>query len=157
MGYDFTTRESSPTADTRGYNPEDSFHLNVWGMGRYRDLMVRAGMMSYTDQTDPFPTDAFSEDEDGEEVISEAGQLYLTAKNPADATGLAFHKFCSNDPWITTPEEITEALDVWDQLSVNEQGDLLAGHGFDGNNIEHWQKWLAYLRRAIGLGGFTTG
>jgi hypothetical protein len=67
-------------------------------------------------------------------------------------TGIPVHKFCSNDGWWVTPEECVAALKSHaDYVAANNAGPPTNDQG---QTIEWWETWLAFLERASKAKGF---
>ena len=156
------------------------FRLNIWGMGRYRDLMEKLGMAFEDDphpdwpKTDDYGTNwedveavEYPEDNAGYEWTDERRQAalsYYEAHNSllafhgkADTPGIPLHKFGSNDGWIVLPVECEAAVRTWQEF-VAREGDEAAlnfvtntlGEGRTG----YWLEWIKYLAGAARHGGF---
>lgn len=154
------------------------FRLNIWGMGRYRDLMERLGMVFEDDPHPPFPkyadygTDA--DDADAAEnpeyypghqwtderlrnalKYREAVNAVLAFHGRADTPGIPLHKFGSNDGWHVLPAECEAAVRAWQQF-VKDEGEEAALNFVDNgvNGSGYWLEWIAYLAGAARHGGF---
>lgn len=98
--------------------------------------------------------------------------------------GIAMWKLCSNDGWVVTAEECSEALAVWDSLTSEAQRSLVTEHIDSARDMqdspeearirfgaelrvpveqlsllrqyddEFWAKWLAWLRLGADSEGF---
>lgn len=166
MGYDLFLVEST------GDKERDYFRLNIWGMQVARGVMDQRGMLH---RMDPVPNQprlpgGHFGNEDPWEYVSRHtdDDLVANADAPPDvktwcknnraflmardksATGMAVHKFCSNDGWIVTVDECISALAAW-EVTVAE-GQPAPRH--EGNEIEWWSEWIAYLELAVEHGGF---
>lgn len=110
------------------------FRLNIWGMGEYREVMERHGMVDWSVDPPPDPED-WDDDEQ---------RLRWQTDVPAKTFGIAGYKLCSNDGWLVTPEECRSALAAWEssENKVNETLD------------DYWFSWLRFIEGAIEAGGF---
>jgi hypothetical protein len=156
------------------------FRLNMFGMGRYCDLMSRIGM-TFDDPSDrpdwPEPEDygttydeieQVENREDYPDVMFADEQLrriaaYRDARDRllswhgVEVPGIPDHKFSSNDGWIVLPAECEAAVRIWRQF-VSDEGDeeaavIIAGVLGD-KGMDYWLKWIAYLASAVNHGGF---
>jgi hypothetical protein len=153
------------------------FRLNIFGMGRYRDLMERLGM-AFEDAAHP----AWPEAEDygltkeqawatecPEEypdimltpVQQEAGRKYAAEQDRIlrwhgkEIPGIPLHKFGSNDGWHVLPAEAEAAVRIWAEfVKVNGDEKALALVAEAVTDTGYWLKWIAYLTGAITHGGF---
>lgn len=139
------------------------FRLNIWGMGEYREVMERIGMLEWEESEPPFPDPAHYEipmmktvdgyenyDEDSPEYA--AYRVALRVKLSHGTVGvIPGHKLCSNDGWIVTPEECEAALETYREY-------LAEGHSIEAllsdGNIKSWQEWIKFLETAATAGGF---
>ena len=117
----------------------DSFRLNIFGMGRYREYMELAGMLD-NEWAGP-------EYHEGDQ----AGWDEAVMTQPREVPdGIPTYKFCSNDGWLVTPEEIRSALAAMEQCDVEELNRRLQ----DGGDNAYWADWLRFLQRAEKAEGF---
>ncbi|MFE0099822.1 hypothetical protein [Streptomyces sp. NPDC059009] len=146
------------TADT------SYFRLNIWGMGRYRELMDQFGMVVCDYDPPPWPhvPDDLTDEEVDEAATAAPGAAirpevhsYLKqveshlSWHPEPVFGIALHKCCSNDGWLVTPEEITAALESY-RTHDNDEVRVLVGE----DELDYWHQWITYLERARHRGGF---
>lgn len=155
------------------------FRLNIFGMGRWREVMYELGMI-YDDGPHP----DWPEIEDfgitWEQVEQAESPEFYTDQPPlapevaakvreyrarqdrilawhghADTPGIPAHKFGSNDGWIVLPAECEAALRIY-TAKLEEIGrdamDNLIGNRI--GNRGRWAQWLAYLNGAISHDGF---
>lgn len=151
------------------------FRLNIHGMGVYRTVMDALGML-----VTGYPQPSFPELPDGvtwEDVdaaveeanpgagdglpVKAAAAVYVKeldahlAWHPEPASGIAAHKFGSNDGWLVTPAEIEAALAAYRTHSAPQVMTLLgAALGDEGDSHSYWIEWITYLERARVRGGF---
>jgi hypothetical protein len=125
---------------------EASFQLNVTGMTLWRQEMEAQGIGHWEGDFDfPDPADFGSlwaednEQGDGYRQWESAHDAVLCHK-VGGTRGIALKKFCSNDGWIVTPEEIGEALAVASEVPL-----LL-----EPQDVPLWRKWLRFLRGGQG-------
>ena len=126
------------------------FRLNIWGMAEVRQVMARAAM-SYPSQPADYPDEAADEAADGD---SPARARWLRS-GVQERPGIAAHKLGSNDGWVVTPLECLGALGQW-QTWCGAHG-LSPDHtprGADGQPIDYWAGWLAWLTASASVGGF---
>ena len=192
-GADWESDEANPGRSTRYRAAQDKVHaameamgkaeksyfrLNIWGMGRYRDLMERLGMAFEDDPHPPFPkyedygTDA--DDADAAEnpeyyenytwtderlrsalKYREAVNAVLAFHGRTDTPGIPLHKLGSNDGWHVVPAECEAAVRTWQQF-VRDEGEEAALNFVDNsvNGSDYWLEWIAYLDGAARHGGF---
>ncbi|MGD6749142.1 hypothetical protein [Streptomyces sp. BH105] len=141
------------------------FRLNIWGMGRYTEIMEQLGMTVSDYSAPPFPHQPEGVTWDEIEAAQEAGDAANTpvrpevlaylkqqeahvAWRPEPAFGIALHKFGSNDGWLVTPEEIKAALETYRTHGSGEVKVIV------GDDLDYLLKWIAYLERAQHRGGF---
>lgn len=144
------------------------FRLNIWGMSRYCEVMDQLGMVVSDYELPPFPhrpdgvtreeIDAFGDRVPGEgtpfrpEVAAYWKQLLEHLSwHIEPAFGIALHKFCTNDGWLVTPEEIAAALESYRVHRAEEVKVIVGG---DAEELDYWIQWIAYLQRAQHRGGF---
>ncbi|WP_425838381.1 hypothetical protein [Streptomyces fractus] len=144
------------------------FRLNIWGMSHYCEVMEQLGMVVSDYELPPFPhepdgvtreeIDAFGDRGHGPdaparpEVVAYWKQLEAHLSWHLDpAFGIALHKFCSNDGWLVTPEEIAAALESYRVHSAEEVKVIVGG---DTEELDYWLQWISYLQRAQQRGGF---
>lgn len=144
------------------------FRLNIWGMARYCEVMQQLGMVVSDYELPPFPhepedvpheeIDAYGDRGEAmdsparPEVVAYWKQLEAhLAWHPDPAFGIALHKFCSNDGWLVTPEEIAAALESYRVHSAEEVKVIVGG---DAEELDYWAQWIAYLHRAQHRSGF---
>lgn len=112
------------------------FRLNIFGMGDYRELMGRCGMVDWEVGPPSDPTD-WDDDEQ---------RLRWQEDVPETTQGIAGYKLCSNDGWLVTPEECTAAVRAWreheDEMRENEDLE------------DYWFSWVGFIEGAIDTGGF---
>jgi hypothetical protein len=156
------------------------FRLNIWGMGRYRDLMETLGMAFEDDPHPPFPkiedcgtnwndveAAEYPEDSAGYEWTDERLRAALTYRErvnsvlafhgKTDTPGIPLHKFGSNDGWIVLAVECEAAVRTWREFVAKEGDDAVAN--FVTNTIgegraERWAEWIKYLAGAARHDGF---
>jgi hypothetical protein len=156
------------------------FRLNIFGMGRYRNLMESLGMAFEDDEHPPFPeiedhgtnwedveAVEYPEDHAGYEWTDErlrAALGYREAVNgvlafhgKADTPGIPLHKFGSNDGWLVLPVECEAAVRIWRDFVAGE-GDEAAVN-FVANTLgedraDYWLEWVKYLAGAARHEGF---
>lgn len=144
------------------------FRLNIWGMSRYCEVMEQLGMVVSGYAAPPFPDEpegvtreeieAFADRAPGSglparpEVVAYWKQLHAHLSwHLEPAFGIALHKFCSNDGWLVTPEEIAAALESYRVHSAEEVKVIVGG---DAEELDYWTQWIAYLQRAQHRDGF---
>lgn len=156
------------------------FRLNIFGMGRYRELMFDLGMVFEDEPYPGFPDvedygtthdDAWAADspEDYPEEFKaltperlEKANAYLAAQREvlswhgkADTPGIPLHKFGSNDGWHVLPVECEAAVRIWEKF-VTDHGEENARAYVEGRlkGYDYWLRWIEYLRGAARHGGF---
>ncbi|MGH3647629.1 MAG: hypothetical protein ACRDTM_10720 [Micromonosporaceae bacterium] len=161
MGYDMRTVMKPATGD--GY-----FRLNLHGMGRFYDAMQQVGMLYDSRPAGPWPQ---SPSRRIEEIVYELGRggtphagpdelrqardyaetlrRHLSA-HPPGGDVIPSHKFSTNDGWIVTPDEIKAALSAYEAAGAGAAERLLSTR----DELNYWDNWIAYLRRAIDHEGF---
>jgi hypothetical protein len=144
------------------------FRLNIWGMGRYRVAMHALGMV-VENQHPPFPqlpdgitwddveVVEYPEEHEGETPKPEAVAHHqameaVLAWHSDEPKGIEVHKFGTNDNWNVTPEEIAAALDAYHDKTPEQVAAVLAECGI--TERDYWDRWIAWLTRAQGMGGF---
>lgn len=140
------------------------FRLNIFGMSEYRELMEELGMGYWANEMMPdwpepgdfdVPMDAEDEMLDEQSVEYEAWQAScdeVRGWNPEPQSGIALHKFTSNDGWWVTALECKTALELYDDdVEGIVEGRMDTGE-FDD---EYWLEWLAFLQRAADSDGFS--
>ena len=139
MGYDMYT------------GSDEYFRLSIWGMSTYRDIMENYDMITWSEPPawpavpEDIDWDVFDEDETSYAEYRAANSLVLSYRG--DSPGMVGAKFCSNDGWHVTPEEIGEALEAYKNLG--------SPMPFDNNEEnDYWNKWIGFLKIAKGSGGF---
>lgn len=143
-------------SDERDKADSGDFRLNIWAMGRYRDIMTTFGMIHDSSNSDVPEWPDYPEDDSDEESPAmkeyEAAALIVQGyHHEADDPTIPVHKFCSNDGWWVTSSEAAAAVEVWDKrdpaLAFTEvQAETLAS--------DYWGEWITYLRNAIDRDGF---
>lgn len=162
-----------------------SYRLNVWGMGKARDLMDRMGMLLWIDESasdsplPPWPTDeavaaerarqGITEEQDYDRDVSVWEQLAQPRLSwtQGDTPGLMGHKLCSNDPWVITPGECRAVVLRWAQLKGSPELEELLAAGSNPRQVEHhgdmtelpmwWDGWMDWHARCGARGGYTQG
>ena len=154
------------------------FRLNIFGMGRYRNLMERLGMAFEDEPHPPFlkvedygvewddvyaaesPED-YPEHEWTDErlrgalAVREATQAVLDFHGKADTPGIPLHKFGSNDGWHVLPVEAEAAVLTWRKFVADEgEEKALAFVAEHVNGTGYWLKWIEYLAGAARHDGF---
>ncbi|MET9499556.1 hypothetical protein [Streptomyces sp. NPDC006552] len=143
------------------------FRLNIWGMGTARQLMGALDML--TDAAVPdFPTlEAYGLTEhpddprhypDGPE--RKAAQLRLTDNQRTyleavqatidrdpEGQGIASYKLVSNDGWLVSERELSDALAAWDKASLKDRQETLT-------EFPWWNDWMNFLEYNATRGGF---
>jgi len=125
------------------------FRLNVWGMGKAREMMDRFGMLHWADHP-PWPSNDHLTNDDWENETP-AYLAYDEACNEvrgfvAEMPGIAGVKFGSNDFWWVRPGEIEDALRIYDTLPELERRDARGA-------AEWWDSWVEWLRHVGAHGG----
>jgi len=135
MGYDMYIEETPDAKERPGVSENDLayFRLNIWGMGRFRNLMDTGGMLDW----------------DAEPPHGATGEAFsdFTLEEPKGIPGI---KFTSNDGWLVTPDEIRAALA---QLEGSGNADVIREDAGEGD-IDYWLAWIHYLQVAERHGGF---
>lgn len=145
------------------------FQLNIWGMGRCRDLMYDFDMAYPSEPDGDFPDyDGKLDDEQDRletenvpreqwpaEVLAyaEEHEAYRTS-GMQERPGIAMHKFGSNDGWIVTPIECAGAVEQWKRYCLDHDLPLTHLPVDEKGEVEWWPGWLAFLAGAIDHGGF---
>ncbi|MFF0389956.1 hypothetical protein ACFYS8_14895 [Kitasatospora sp. NPDC004615] len=130
------------------------FQLNLAGMAVCRDVMRRTGM-TYPAEQQPFPAWPFKDIEDWRSADQARRDAYNAAERAASAqtvaghTGIPEFKLLSNGPWLVGSQEITQALDRYEEEPADERAELETG--------DLWREWLGWLRETAAHGGFTVG
>jgi len=123
---DFDTLPSDPTY----------FRLNIFGMGTYRIFMSQFHMLA-----ENYEMPKFKNNKQWEKVIDSP----LAGEEP----GIPVDKLCSNDGWLVRPEECASAIKQYERFSR----DIVKIHVGE-DNLEYWDKWIAFIRLAANHGGF---
>ena len=154
----------------------DYFRLNIWGMGRYRDLMEKFGMVFEDDPCPPFPEaedygvywddvyalkypEAYPDHkwtDDRRTAAKKAledTEAVLRFHGRTDTPGIPLHKFSSNDGWHVLPAECEAAVRAWQAAAATDHGALEAVTESSGD-ADYWLKWIGYLSAAARHGGF---
>jgi len=153
----------------KGTRDPTYFRLNVWGMGKYRDVMEKLGMMYLGRYTTPSFA-AYPGDEhfagDYTEPITDEGRKWREHQDmclhysPPEAEGLLpGHKFGSNDGWHVTTDECAAALRVaaahgWDADNPPSEEMKKVSGPFnemgvpDADENTYWWAWLGFLKNA---------
>lgn len=142
--------------------PSEYYRLNIWGMGRCRDLMLEREMIYLTQGPDfpdlPYPKrEDFDSPEKYEAAFSEWEEKYeelsepVKALHPEGGDVIPSHKFGSNDGWHVTEEECAAAVAAaraseLPAPTVIEDGLEVA--------VSWWPEWVDFLDRASKRGGF---
>jgi hypothetical protein len=142
------------------------FRLNIWGMGRCRDLMEERGMIYYA--TGPTDWPEYNEperDPEGEDdrafyarcEVYEEEYAKLTepirSAHPGGGDTIPSHKFGSNDGWHVTAEECQAAL-------AAEAAAALPAPTYEDEEthevkpVQWWPDWLVFLARGAEHDGF---
>ncbi|WP_327309709.1 hypothetical protein OG730_41550 (plasmid) [Streptomyces sp. NBC_01298] len=149
------------------------FGLSNYGMGRYLDVMDRLGMLTTDYEPTSWPElpasltwediDAAGEAPDTPDdtlPVKAAALDYLHALDahlswhPEHLTGIAAHKFTSNDGWHVTPKEIETALTAYRTHTGEEVKAILSSAEGGSIDIDRWMQWIAYLERSKEREGF---
>jgi hypothetical protein len=148
------------------------FRLNIWGMSRYCDAMYDLGMVIAGNGHPPFPklpdgitwedveaveypADHEGETAKPEAVAHHAAHEAVLAWHAGEPQGIELHKFGSNDDWLVTPDEIAAALAAYRKHDPQRVDIALTEAGIDDR--DYWDRWIGYLTRAQGQGGFRVG
>ncbi|MGH3648049.1 MAG: hypothetical protein ACRDTM_12845 [Micromonosporaceae bacterium] len=161
MGYDMRMVVEPTTGD--GY-----LQLNLGGMGRLYEAMQQLGMLYDSRPPGPWPpspgahieeiayqlaygepTHATSEELRQARDYTETRRRHLRA-HPRGGHAIPGHKFFTNDGWIVTPDEIKAALSAYEAAGAGAAERLLSTQ----NELNYWDRWIAYLRRAVDHEGF---
>lgn len=162
----------------KGDTEASYFRLNIFGMGRYRDLMEQIGMAFEDDPCPPFPSAedrgidwddvyAVESPEDYPDVtftderlrvickFREDVQAVLSFHGKADTPGIPLHKFGSNDGWHVLPAESMAAVRIWQQFCEDRgrEGALALVADRDGD-ASYWLRWVEFLTGSVSHGGF---
>lgn len=156
------------------------FRLNIFGMGRWRNLMYELGMIFDAAEQPEWPDiESFGVTWDDVERVEYADDDFYKDKPPVGAEtqekakryiaerdrllawhgqevpGIPAHKFGSNDGWIVLPAECKAALAIY-MAKLEEIGRDSMDNLIDNTtrNRGHWAKWLLYLQGAIAHDGF---
>ena len=145
------------------------FRLNIWGMGRCRELMMERGMVyiEYSDDDQPeWP--AYEElerregesDDDFRQRYREHDSAHSELCKPVQSwspegehEGIPIHKFYDNSGWLVTEKECASAAKLGREASAPTYIDEE-----DGNKeklVPWWEEWLQFLERASTRGGFS--
>jgi hypothetical protein len=155
------------------------FQLNIWGMGRYRDLMTRLGMAFEGEPHPSWPktenygiTDeqfwAAEDPEDYPEVFAsitpevmekvlayQAEHTRVLSWHGKEIPGIPLHKFSSNDGWIVLPAECEAALRTWQEYCGKHGAESALGRvGRAVRDTAYWLEWLEFLAGAARHDGF---
>lgn len=142
------------------------FRLNIWGMGRCRDLMQERGMIYYGQEPTAWPQYHEPErDPEGEDDAAfyarcdaydeEYAKLTepIKSNHPEGGDTIPSHKLGSNDGWHVTAEECKAALAAEAAAAlpaptyVDEKTDEV-------KPVQWWPDWLAFLARGAEHDGF---
>ncbi|MFI6874964.1 hypothetical protein ACIBL6_16170 [Streptomyces sp. NPDC050400] len=143
------------------------FRLNIWGMGTARQLMSALDMLTDT----PFPTwptlEAYSltdhpdnpnhhpagpERQAAQQRLTADQRAYLDAVQATmdwapQTQGIASYKLLSNDGWLVTEREITDALTAWEKAAPHDREEILS-------EFPWWNEWISFLEYNAKRGGF---
>ena len=173
MGYDMYWEEQPRTPEAAEMSdPPDYFRLNIWGMVETRAAMEQLDMLDSAawpsfPQLEQFGLDSWPDqyDLDGGTFPYLSGTpeaAFLTEVATVlygDGGGrIPAYKFCSNDGWLVTPEEIRRSLAIYDRSNAPTPRYAFDAYGhLLGNEIhpelEWWDEWIDYLRAAAAHGG----
>jgi hypothetical protein len=133
VGYDMYIEERKSLTKGKEY-----FRLNISGMSLFRGIMNRLGMVDWGAEASALGTDVNFSDK-----------------------GISGYKLCSNDGWLVTPEELHNALSVYqsraaDRAEVMHQTFQLEFYTPEDSKwlSGYWRQWIAFLKRAEKHGGF---
>jgi hypothetical protein len=145
------------------------FRANISGMGVLRELSMACGLMVESESPKWRPldefgltSDAYFDMSEGDVEPNEGFQEYQAAQrrnlrhHGTAFSGLPVHKFCSNDGWVVTPEEIEAGLARMDMAKLDAaftDRQLRRSDGDEGIR-EFFAGWLLFLSRAKEYGGF---
>lgn len=146
------------------------FRLNIWGMGRAREVMAQVGMVKdgWRGWPDvPYQGDnpvmdeatfeamrEYAEDQDlagAAEWPAEQTKAYLDYKAEIEATlrrhdgdtpGIGINKLGSNDGWVVTPGECATAAKIWRDLTPEEQDAALDAALDEGDTHAEVRAWF---------------
>lgn len=137
MGFDFHTVGEDE------HGKQETFRLNIWGMGFYMDAMMRLGMV-YPCTRGRWP-EADREDP--------SVQAFLRS-HPGDTPGIPSFKFHSNDGWVVTPGECMDAVAAWHRTPEEEREQKLKDARIETDNHRaYWAEWIDYLTLSASRGG----
>lgn len=142
--------------------PSEYYRLNIFGMGRCRDIMLEREMI-YLSHCPDFPDlphpqrEDFDSEEKYEAACSEWDEKYeelcdpVRELHPEGGDGIPSHKLGSNDGWHVTEEECAAAVAAaraseLPAPTVIENGLEVA--------VSWWPEWVDFLDRASKRGGF---
>ena len=142
-------RLSDLASELEGY-----FRLNIWGMGRCRELMHHFGMLDIETNHSPWPNpedyglEDWPDDENWPEDSPEARFRAAQQAVISEGEGLIrIYKLGSNDGWLVNPTEIRNSL-----AKVPKDGDGV--YVLPEGTPEWFAEWLDYLERAAEHEGF---
>lgn len=152
MGYDMYAVEQVDSPSTPRFASPNYFHLNIWGMGTARQIMLDLDMLNAEVEHGVWP-DAPSDEEWVEREKVEPGSEWAKFHEENDAV-LSAHpnrddprtpafKFCSNDGWIVTPVECKAMV-----------GMARDGRAEGKDLPEWWDEWIGWLDHCSTHGGF---
>lgn len=143
-------------ANERDKADSGDFRLNIWAMGRYRQLMDIFGMVHESSDADvpewpEYPDDDSDEESPEMKAYDAAALISQGYHNDAGNPTIPVHKFYSNDGWWVTPPECAAAIEAWDKRDpalafTEEQVEMLTS--------DRWGAWITYLRNGIDRDGF---
>lgn len=146
MGYGMTIQHDGHLNRNQEY-----FRLNIFGMSRYAKLMYQLGMVHKSH----FP--AQHEWPEYDETLGDEAEFQhtiackpLLTRHEGDNPTIPYHKLVSNDGWYVTPDECAAALAVYNSIK-DDQRDRIAEETGD---IDYWDQWIEYLKRAAEHEGF---
>lgn len=139
------------------------FRANIWGMRELRGWMEPYGMLDWEEEFRFPSSEGFNVPKNEEGYWDEESEEYKALEAANDAvrdrdTGSVIPgaKLCSNDGWLVTPTEITNALVAYRQ-AVEEGAPQFPPEPEDAGRFDYkkfWNDWLAFLMRAVPAGGF---
>jgi len=158
--------ERGDTADP-GY-----FRLNIWAMTETLTVMFSAGMITEF-RWPRFPKPAAfgladepeHYDSNGDEVIYAPGSpeaRYVSSYNEVfrrdSGTTIPGFKLGTNDGWLVTPDEIRKSLIAYDRWcgdnGISSGTALLSEDAGDLVELQWWDDWIEWLKKAADHGGF---
>jgi hypothetical protein len=130
------------------------FRLNVWGMGKYAEVMYELGMLHSPsvsgDQITPWPRwDDELPDDEAEAKYDREKAPIVSYHDPSEPPTIPDHKFGSNDGWQVTPDEIRAALAAYADRTTE-----LSQKARETIETDYWGRWIDYLTKAAEHGGF---